>query len=87
MDLNLGIKQSFKIATTLRKLADRYKGSRNPYDIKQGETLDNMANDIIGNKINDAQLRFDSLHANIRKALPFDVLDHIDRAEHHVKHH
>lgn len=86
MDLNLGIKQTFKMATVLRKMAERYKGARDPYDRKQGDILDSMADDIMGNKISDAQLRYDSLHTNIRRALPFDVLDHIDRAEHHVRH-
>ncbi len=82
----LGITKQFKLAHLLRKQAERYGGSRDPYDRKQGETLENMANDIMANNINDAQLRFDSLHVNIRKALPFDVLDHIDRVEYHVGH-
>ena len=85
MKQNLGITKQFKIANLLRKQAERYKGSKQPYDVRQGETLENMANDIMANDVESAQLRFDSLHPNIRGSIPFDVLDHIDRAEHHVR--
>ena len=84
MTRKLGISTQFKMANILRARAERYKGSKEPYDVSQGTTLDNIANDIMANDLDSARLRFDSLHTNIRNSLPFDLLDYIDKAEHHV---
>jgi hypothetical protein len=78
------ILEKHKVAYALRKTAERYLGSKRPYDVEQGRTLEAIANSIVGGEIEDAILRFDSLHSNIKSHLPFHVLDYLDQAEKHM---
>lgn len=74
-----------KVIYALRKTAERYKGSKRPTDVTQGETLENIANDIYADEMEQALIRYDALHPNIRSHLPFFVLDYLDRAEKHLE--
>lgn len=79
-----GILTKHKVVYALRKTADKYKGSKRPHDATQGETLENIANAVIGDDIEDALIRYDALHPNIKSHLPFFVLDYFDKAEKHI---
>lgn len=72
-----------KVVYALRKTAEKYKGSKRPSDVTQAQTLENMADDIVGNDMEQALVRFDSVHPNIKANLPFFVLDYLDQAEKH----
>ncbi len=68
----------------LRQKAEKYTKSHNPADVSQGRTLENIAAAIFSDELEDAVLRYDALHPNIKTTLPFFVLDYLDRAEKHI---
>lgn len=78
------ILEKHKVVYALRQHAERYLGSKKPYDVEQGRTLEAIADAIVGDEIEDAVLRYDALHNNIRSHLPFYVLDYLDQAEKHL---
>lgn len=73
--------QRNKAATILRQLAEPYLRTNKVHDHRQGEVLLNIADDIISGDLAQAAVRFDALHANIKRSLPFEILDLIDKGE------
>lgn len=71
-----------RAAKILRDMAEPYLRSNKQYDHNQGQVLNNIADDLLSNELEQAAVRFDALHANIKKSLPFEVLDIMDKAEH-----
>ena len=79
-----GIVARHKVIYALRQTAEKYNNSSNPHDVQQGRTLEEIANAIYSKDLEDAVLRYDALHNNIKTTLPFFVLDYLDRAEKHI---
>lgn len=71
----------FKVMTALRKKAERYAGSHNPRDHEQANVLNAIADHVFADQKEDAVMKFDALHSNIKSSLPFEVLDYLDRIE------
>lgn len=76
-----GFAEKHKVIFALRKHSERYIGSNNPHTMAQGQTLQAIADCVYQNDIEDALIRYDALHSNIKSSLPFFVLDYFDRAE------
>lgn len=70
-----------RVSLYLRQLASRYSSSNKVHDVEQGKTLMAIADDIASNNDLDALVRFDALHANIKKSMPFEVIDLLNKAE------
>jgi len=82
--MKTSITAKHKVMYALRQTAEKYIRSHNPQDVTQGRTLENIANAIYSDELEDAILRYDALHTNIKTTLPFFVLDYLDRVENHI---
>lgn len=80
MDLH----KRFKVLMALRDLSSKYGNSKNPHDVEQSKIIDAIEQDISNNDLQSAAVRFDALHYNVRKAIPFTILKLLDKDEYGV---